>query len=203
MDMESSTSIDEGIEAIKRMGIVLDFLILNAGISQRAFALDTDFSVDRRIMEVDYFGAIYLFKQLRHHFSDGREFHIAVTSSISGIFGFPLRSAYCAAKHAQIGFFEAVELEYPNIKVTILIPGRINTEISRSALLGKGESANEMDPGQAHGMDVNKAAETALKAIEKNRHKKLIGGKELLMTYFYKFAPSIFYKLGRNPRFYK
>ena len=91
-----------------------------------------------------------------------------------------------------------MELEYPNIKVTFLIPGRIRTEISKSALLASGEKFAKMDPGQANGMDVTKCAKVALKAIAKEKHKKLIGGKELLMAYFYKYTPWLFYILARK-----
>ena len=55
-----------------------------------------------------------------------------------------------------------------------------------------------MDPGQANGMDVTKCAQVALKAIAKEKHKKLIGGKELLMAWFYKYTPWLFYILARK-----
>ena len=115
-----------------------------------------------------------------------------------GLFGFPLRSAYCASKRALFGFFESLALEYPHIKVTFIIPGRIRTEISRSAVLGDGSKFGEMDPGQANGMDVTKCAKIAIKAIAKEKHKKLIGGTELLMAYIYKYIPWLYYILARK-----
>ena len=148
--------------------------------------------------EINYFGGVYIIKKFKEHLKAAKEIHIAVTTSISGLFGFPLRSAYCASKHALFGFYESLELEYPNIKVTFLIPGRIRTEISKSALLASGEKFAKMDPGQANGMDVTKCAKVALKAIAREKHKKLIGGKELLMAYFYKYTPWLFYILARK-----
>ena len=198
VDFSSTESIDSFVSEITDKSITFDYIILNAGISQRALTLDTDFSVDRKIMETNYFGPVYLTKKLSSMLLSGKKTHIAITSSISGLFGFPLRSAYCASKHALFGFFESLELENDNIKVTFLIPGRINTPISKSAILGDGTSYSKMDGGQTNGMDVDKCARIALRAIAKEKHRKLIGGKELLMVYIKKFIPPLFYKLARK-----
>ncbi|MDR0573798.1 MAG: SDR family NAD(P)-dependent oxidoreductase [Tannerella sp.] len=198
VDFSDISSIDNFVSNILNNDLFFDYIILNAGISQRALTLDTDFEVDRKIMETNYFGPVYLTKKLSGMLKSGRFVHIAVTSSISGLFGYPLRSAYCASKHALFGFFESLELENKNIKVTFLIPGRINTPISKSAVLGDGSIYAKMDAGQANGMDVNKCARIALRAITKEKHRKLIGGKELLMVYIKKFVPSLFYRLAQK-----
>lgn len=196
LDLENKESIESLYTFVRDLGVKPDFFVLNAGISQRALTLDSDISIDRKLMEINYFGGVYLIKLFKEHLLTAPEIHIAVTTSISGLFGFPLRSAYCASKHALFGFYESLELEYPNIKVTFLIPGRIRTEISKSALLASGEKFDKMDPGQANGMDVTKCAKVAVRAIAREKHKKLIGGKELLMAYFYKYCPPLFYKLA-------
>jgi len=196
VDFSSEESIDAFVAKMEERGVVFDCLVLNAGISQRAFALDTDISVDRKIMETDFFGPVYLTKKLAAGLRKAELVNIAVTTSISGLFGFPLRSAYCAAKHALFGFFEALELENKNIKVTFLIPGRINTEISKSAVLGDGSTYSKMDAGQANGMDVDKCARIAVRAIAKCKHRQLIGGVELVMVYIKKYCPALFFKLA-------
>lgn len=196
VDFSSEASIDAFVDQVNSRGIAFDCLVLNAGISQRALTLDTDIAVDRKIMETDYFGPVYLTKKLAPMLRSAKLVNIAVTSSISGLFGFPLRSAYCAAKAALFGFFEALELENPNIKVTFLIPGRINTEISKSAVLGDGSTYSQMDAGQANGMDVDKCAKIAVRAISRCKHRQLIGGVELLMVYIKKYCPALFFKLA-------
>jgi len=198
VDFSDKDSINAFLSAITNEGWSFDYIILNAGVSQRARSLETDFSVDRTIMETNFFGPVYLIKQLSDMLLSGKPVHIAVTTSISGLFGFPLRSAYCASKHALFGFFESLALEYEHIKVTFLIPGRINTQISKSALLGDGSAYSKSDSGQANGMDVNKCARIALRAIIKGKHRQLIGGKDLLMVYLKKFAPPLFYFLARK-----
>lgn len=197
VDVEKPESIDELAAWIRAEGHLIDFLFLNAGISQRALTLETDISVDRRLMEVNYFGGIYLVKVLKDMFLE-RGVHIGVVSSVSGVFGFPVRSAYCASKHAIHGFYETIALEYPQIKTTIIIPGRIHTDVSKNALDGNGKATGIMDPGQANGYDVNKCAKVAIRAIARCRHQKVIGGFDTIMVPFYKYVPWLFRLIARN-----
>lgn len=197
VDVEKPESIDELVAWVRSEGHQIDFLLLNAGISQRALTLETDISVDRRLMEVNYFGGIYLVKSLKDMFIE-RGVHIAVVSSVSGVFGFPVRSAYCASKHAIHGFYETIALEYPQIKTTIIIPGRIHTDVSKNALDGNGKATGIMDPGQANGYDVNKCARKAIRAIARGKHQKVIGGFDTIMVPFYKYVPWLFRLIARN-----
>lgn len=197
VDMEKPETIDELVSWIHDEGHLLDFLFLNAGTSQRALTLETDISVDRRLMEVNYFGGIYLVKALKDMFLE-RGVHIAVVSSVSGVFGFPVRSAYCASKHAIHGFYETIALEYPQIKTTIIIPGRIHTDVSKNALDGNGKPTGIMDPGQANGYDVNKCAKVAIKAIARGKHEKVIGGFDTIMVPFYRYITPLFRLIARN-----
>ena len=197
VDMEKQETIDALVNWIYTEGHEIDFLLLNAGISQRSLTLETDMSVDRRLMEVNYFGGIYLVKSLKDMFLK-RGVHIAVVSSVSGVFGFPVRSAYCASKHAIHGFYETIALEYPQIKTTILIPGRIHTDVSKNALDGNGKPTGIMDPGQANGYDVNKCAKIAIKAIARGKHEKVIGGFDTIMVPFYRYITWLFRLIARN-----
>ncbi len=196
VDMSSKPSIDAFVEEFSKSGEGLDVLVLNAGISQRAMTFETDFDVDRKVMETNYFGPVYLTKALAGFIRGRKDFRIAVTNSISGLFGFPLRSAYCASKHALFGFFESLEIENPGVRVTFIIPGRINTPISKSALHADGSTHDSMDAGQANGMPVDKCARIAVRAISRGKHRKLIGGIELLMVYIKKYCPWLFFKMA-------
>ena len=191
-------SIDELVKTIKSTGFNIDLYVLNAGISQRDRGLETDFAIDQKIMQVNYWSSIYLIKQFKEEILASKQVNISVTTSLAGLFGFPLRTSYCASKHALFGFFESLDLEYPNIHVTFLIPGRINTPISKSALMGNGEKYAKMDPGQAKGLDVDKAAARAVKAIKKQKHRKLIGKGELLMAYINRYIPWLYYKIANK-----
>jgi len=178
----------------------IDVLVNNAGISQRSLVVETPLDVDRKIMEIDYFGTIALTKTVLPYMIKNGGGYIAATSSISGKFGFPLRSAYAAAKHALHGFFETLrsEVYQHNIKVLIAFPGRIKTDISLHALTKDGTPHGKMDDGQNYGISAEKCAKQYVNAIRKDKKEVLIGASELLMVYIHKFIPRLFYKLARK-----
>jgi len=196
--LDDYASIDRFHDFVIGLGVSIDLFVLNAGISQREKALDTDFSVDEKILKIDFLSGVYLVKKFGDMIKTAEHVQFSVTTSLSGLFGFPLRSAYCAAKHALFGFYESLELEYPNINVTFLIPGRINTQISKSALTGDGTAHAKMDAGQANGLDVDKCGAIAVRAIRKQKHRKLIGKTELLMAHIHKWCLPLYYRLSRK-----
>lgn len=196
--LDDYTSIDRLYDYVVGQGLSIDLFVLNAGISQREKALDTDFSVDEKILKIDFMSGVYLVKKFKEMIKAKEHVQFSVTTSLSGLFGFPLRSAYCAAKHALFGFYESLELEYDNINVTFLIPGRINTQISKSALMGDGTAHAKMDAGQANGLSVEKCGQIAVRSIKRQKHRKLIGRTELLMAYIHKYCLPLYYKLSRK-----
>ena len=185
---------------IEKISKTASELINNAGISQRSLVVDTQLEIDRKIMEINYFGSIAITKAVLPQMIKQKYGYIAVTSSISGKFGFPLRSAYSAAKHALHGFYETLRAEVyqHNIKVLIAFPGRVQTNISLHALTKDGTAHGKMDDGQALGISAEKCAIQYLRAIEKDKKEVLIGSSELLMVYIHKFLPKLFYKLARK-----
>jgi short-subunit dehydrogenase len=178
----------------------LDLLVNNGGISQRGLASETSLDVDRRIMEINFFGNIALTKAVLPYMIRQGYGHLAVTSSIVGKFGYPRRSSYSASKHALQGFYESLRTEMigKNIKVTIILPGRIRTNISFHALNEKGKEHGEMDKGQAQGMLAENFARKVLRGIRKQKKEILIGGKELIMVHIRKYFPFLFYPLARK-----
>ena len=56
-------SIDEFHDFVMGLGVTIDLFVLNAGISQREKALDTDFSVDEKILKVDFMSGVYMVKK--------------------------------------------------------------------------------------------------------------------------------------------
>ncbi len=178
----------------------IDVIFNNAGISQRALAGDTLFSVDRIIMDVNYFAPVLISKHALPKLIGQGGGTIAVTTSISGKFGFPLRSAYSASKHALYGFFETLHAEYfdKNIRVVFVCPGRVKTNISFNALKNDGQQHALLDDGQADGISAEKAAQKIVNAIYTQKAEVLVGAKELLMVYIKRFFPGITRKLIRK-----
>ena len=200
LDLSSRESIEKAVGmAMGHFGRV-DVLINNGGISQRSLIWETPLEVDYKIMNINFFGAIILTKAVLPKMMEQGGGYIAATSSITGKFGFPLRSAYAASKHATQGFFETLGLELAdkNISVTIAMPGRVQTNISLHALTRDGTPHGKMDPGQASGIPADLCAKRYLDAIYKRKPEILIGGKELMMVHIRRFLPRLFYRLARK-----
>lgn len=200
LDLEKMDSFASKTKEALSLFDGLDILINNGGISQRGLAADTPLSVDRKIMEINYFGTIGLTKEVLPYFIENKKGQIAVTSSVVGKFGSPMRTAYSASKHALHGFFDSLraELHDHNIGVTIICPGPINTPISENALTATGEKQNKKDDAIASGMDPQVLAKKYIKAIKKNKREAWIGKKEVFAIYVKRFFPGLFARIIRN-----
>lgn len=188
--------------AIQLFGHV-DILINNGGISQRSFAKDTLIDVDRRLMEVNFFGAVSLTKNILPHFLQRKSGHIVAVSSVTGKFGTPYRSGYTASKHALHGFFDSLRAElWKDVKraiaVTIICPGFIHTQLTMTAVTGDGSPLGKMDHGQYQGMPADVCAKKMIRAIEKRKNEVYIGGREVLGVYLKRFFPGIFARVIRK-----
>ena len=180
----------------------INILINNAGVSQRALAKETQFEVDQKIMQINYLGTVAVTKAVIPYMVRQEFGHIVTMSSVLGKFGVPHRSAYAASKHALHGFFDSVrgELAHDNIKVTLICPGYVHTNVTINALKGDGSRNNVMAESTKNGMEPNVFAQKALRAIEKEKAEALIGGKELLGVYLKRFVPGIFSKITQNQK---
>ena len=197
-DLSDSKSVEHAAQTALKSNHKIDCLYQVGGISQRSFVEDTSLEVDRKIMEVNFFGTIALVKAVLPSMIKSGGGYLAVTSSIVGKFGFPYRSAYSASKHALHGFFESLRAENVanNIKVSIIIPGRVKTQISVNALDRDGKAHNKMDDGQAQGMSVEKCAHVICRKLKKEKKEILVGGKEIMMVHIRRFLPALYYKLS-------
>jgi short-subunit dehydrogenase len=133
---------------------------------------------------------------------DNKSGHIVNISSLVGKFGTPYRSAYAASKHALHGFYDSMraELWSSNIKVTLICPGFIKTNVSINALDKEGNKTREMDDAQANGMLPEVAALKIIKAIKKEKEEVFIGGKEVYAVYLKRFLPSLFSKIIKKAK---
>jgi short-subunit dehydrogenase len=179
--------------AIQFFGRV-DILVNNGGIGQRSLIKDTLVDVDRKIMEVNYFGTIALTKQLLPFFIKQRTGHYVNITSLTGKFGTQYRSGYAASKHALHGFFDALRAEHfkDNIKVTMICPGFIHTKIRLSAVTGDGSPLGKMPESKYKGKPASWCAQKIVKAIEKRNEEVYIGGKEVFAIYLKRYFPKLF-----------
>ncbi len=195
LDIEKTAAFDVALKSvIARFGTV-DILINNAGISQRSLVKDTPVEVDKRLMDVNYIGTVALTKTVLPVMLAKQSGQIVVVTSAVGKFGSPWRSGYSASKHALHGFFDAMraELYGDNIKVLLVCPGFVHTNVSINALNEKGEALQQMDTATAQGLAPEDVANQIISAIEKGKEEVVIGGlKEKFGVWMKRHFPSLF-----------
>ncbi|MFK7785608.1 MAG: SDR family oxidoreductase [Crocinitomicaceae bacterium] len=200
LDLSQSENFSNLVQQVVSKFGRIDVLVNNGGLSQRSEVHETPMEVDRRIMEVNYFGNVALTKAVLPIFRKQQSGRFIVISSIAGKFGFFLRSAYSASKHALHGFYESLMLEEEknNINVLLVCPGKINTDISVNALNSEGNTHGVMDHNQATGMTVQECVRQLFKAVDKNKKEVLIGNKEIKAVTLKRFLPKLFWKVIRK-----
>ncbi len=142
---------EKAAEIVARFGRI-DVMVHNAGVSQRSFVRDTPLDVYQRIMDVDFFSTVALTKAVLPYMNSQKSGQFIVISSVAGKVGTPMRSGYNAAKHALHGFYDSLRAEVfeDNIRVTVVCPGYIKTNVSVNALDSQGRKirTNGCKPGK-------------------------------------------------------
>jgi len=197
LDVTDHESMPAAVDRVSNAFGRIDMLINNAGISQRSLCVDTDMSVYRQILDVDVLGQIALTKAVLPLMLEQKNGHIAITASVAGKIGVPQRTGYCAAKHAVMGFFDALRAEtcHHGVQVTTITPGFIRTNISVNALKGDGSEFGTMDDDVAQGMDVTRCAEVIMDGFRKGTPEIAVGeGMEMKALWLKRFFPKAVFK---------
>ncbi|HJV84637.1 MAG TPA: SDR family oxidoreductase [Noviherbaspirillum sp.] len=141
-DISDAAACQQAISAIIAHWGGIDVLVNNAGIAHRSLLCDTDIAVLRKVMAVNFFGAVQCTHAALHSLR-ARRGQIVVISSIAGFSPLFGRTGYSASKHALHGFFDSLrsEVEDDGVDVTIVCPAFIATGIERAALGGDGGRA--------------------------------------------------------------
>jgi short-subunit dehydrogenase len=191
---------EKAAQIIDKFGRI-DIMVHNAGVSQRSRVLDTSLEVYRRILNIDFLSTVALTKAVLPAMIQQQSGQFIVISSVAGKLGTPMRSGYAAAKHALHGFYDSLRAEVhdDNIRVLVVCPGYIRTQISVNALDKKGGKHGQMDENQAQGMPADECARSIMKAVVDDRKEVYIGGmKEGAAIFFRKFWPSFLFKMVRK-----
>ena len=186
-------------KALEQLGKI-DFVFLNAGVTQRSLAYETENHVYRSLMEINFFVQVAITQKLFPFFKKQGFGHFVAISSMAGLMGFPYRSGYAAAKHALMGYFETLQTEnaVAGVNYTIISPGRINTAISASALTKDGTPHLKKDIGQLNGIQVKQCVAQILKAVINNKKHIIIARGEYWLWVIKFFLPGLYYKIAHN-----
>jgi short-subunit dehydrogenase len=179
----------------------VDWLINNAGVSQRALISDTTEQTDRRIMEIDYFAPVALTRLVLPSMLSRGHGRVVFVSSVAGLLGTQYRASYSAAKGAIHLWANSLRAEVAEkgIGVSVIFPGFVHTNVSVAALTGDGTALGTMDDAQANAMTSDDFAEKTVKALLAGDEYIVIGGfKEKLGVWLSRMSPTTMYKVIRK-----
>jgi len=176
----------------------IDILINNGGISQRGTARDTNLSVQRQVMEVNYFGTIALTQCVLPKMLSAKVGMIVTVSSVAGKVGGQSMSGYSASKHAIIGYMDCLRAEEScnGLQVLTICPGFVQTNISVNAMTEDGKSYGRVAKSIKEGIGVEECASKIINAVKANKSEVVIGkGLSYWAPTIYRFFPSLFRKI--------
>ena len=178
-------------QVISQHGAV-DGIINNAGIIQPFVKLnELDYEAIERVNKVNFYGTLYMTKAFLPHLLQRPEAHITNISSMGGFLPVPGQTIYGATKAAVKLLTEGLhsELLSTNVRVTVVFPGAIGTNIAANSGLG---DSLQMDNQQSSikMLAPSKAAQIILDGIERDRYRVLVGSDARFMDLLYRLNPS-------------
>lgn len=200
LDLSEQSSFPQKVKEAKEFFGTVDMLINNGGVSQRALGLHSTMESIRNIMEVNFFGAVALTKELLPTMIKQKSGQIVVISSVMGKIGTRYRSAYAASKHALHGWFDCLRQEVydDNIDVSLVCPGYIKTDVSKNALTADGNKYNQMEESHKKAMSPEEFAQKLLPKLAQKKPEIYIGGTEVLSIYIKRLSLRLLNKILRR-----
>ncbi len=191
VDITDKKAVARLVKDVAKAHGAIDGVINNAGIIQPFVKVnDLDDAAIERVMNVNFYGTLYMTRAFLPLFLERPEAHIVNISSMGGFLPVPGQSVYGASKAAVKLLTEGLhsELADTNVRVTVVFPGAIGTEIAANsgvsiAMPGHGK-AKSFKP-----LAVDKAARTILDGVEKNRYRVLVGPDAKIMDALYRANP--------------
>lgn len=201
MDITDEAQVRHAYEQVLDEKGRIDWLINNAGLSQRALIADTSMQTERAIMEIDYFSQVFLTKLVLPTFLAQKSGRIAYISSVAGLLGTQYRASYSAAKAAIHMWANSLraEVAQDGVNVSVIFPGFVKTNVSFNALNGAGKAQAHQDEAIENGLEADDFAQKTVSALLKGQEYIVVGGrKEKLGVLVSRLSPSTLYKMIRK-----
>lgn len=173
----------------------IDILVNNAGLSHWTKVKDLSLGVIRKIMDVNFLGGVALTKAVLTSMLEKKQGQIVVISSVLGKMYVMKQAAYVASKHALQGFYDTlrIETEADGIKVLIVSPGFVRTNVAKNSLNRDGVAINTDNEKIVNGLDPLYVSDKILDAIVKGKDEiVLAGASEKAGIFFKRLFPSFF-----------
>ena len=201
--IQGDVSVDDDnrkmVEAVLARFGKIDVLINNAGISMRALFQETNLAVIRKIMDINFFGAVYATHYCLPHLLKTKGSIVGI-SSIAGHRGLPGRSGYSASKFALIGFLESLRTELINTGIHVLIacPGFTATNIRKRSLTKDGTTQGNSPRAEEKMMTSEECAMHIYNANLKRKKTLILTTEGKLTVFLNKWIPGIVDKMVYN-----
>jgi len=199
LDLEDVDSLEaKAQEALGLFGLV-DVLVNNGGYTSRALAADTKgVEEELKMMRVNFLSYVALAKAVMPSMRERKSGHIINITSFAGKFGVPLRTLYCGAKHAVMGWFDALRTEETGfwksgIRVTNVCPGSVKTDVAINSVTADGSRRGYSDPNIDAGLDPAFVSDRILAAAHCGLEEVWIApAQEIQGAYLNQYAPAMF-----------
>ena len=174
----------------------IDVLVNNAGITQRSAFVNTQTSVYRRVMDVNFFGSLHCTKAAMTSLIE-RKGSIIVIESLAGIAPLLGRTGYCASKHALHGFFTSLrsELRTTGTHIMLVCPGFVETSLQTRALGGDGRVTTHPQSMVGKPISAGSVAEDIYKGLLKKKQLLVLTPVGKLTFWIHRFAPRLYDRL--------
>ena len=175
LDVENYATLGDKTEQAWNLFEGLDYVFLNAGMAVRDLVSETNIQVERKIMDINFWGSVAITKAVLSKRSPDRQLHLVLTSSLSGKYGY------------GSGLF-----------IHIVIPGFVRTNITVAGLRGDGRISGKMQGALADGMDAQVCARGILRGIERGQEEFVVGGSERFTVLLNRLLPNLMKKMIRS-----
>lgn len=178
-------------EAVRLFGTI-DILINNAGISMRALFSEVDIEVVKKVMDINFYGALYATKYCLPEIAKNQGSIVGI-SSIAGFLGLPGRTGYSSSKFALNGFLAVMRTELLNTGVHVLTacPGFTASNIRKHALTKDGHEQGESPRAEEKMMSAEECACHIYKAVVKRKRTLVLTDQGKLAVWLNKWWPSM------------
>ena len=191
VDITNRNNIEELAAKLLEQNTFIDGIINNAGIIQPFIKVnDLSYELIEKVINVNLYGTLYMVKAFLPHLLTRPEAHIVNISSMGGFLPVPGQTIYGASKAAVKLLTEGLhsELSKTNVRVTVVFPGAVSTNILKNS----GLNLPEPTPGQTARpiLSPETAAEIIIDAMENNRYRVMVGKDSRMMDFFYRLRPA-------------
>jgi len=191
VDITNKTAVEQLLKnAVDAFGFV-DGIINNAGIIQPFIKVsELNYETIERVMNINFYGTLYITKTFLPHLLTRPEAHIVNISSMGGFLPVPGQTIYGASKAAVKLFTEGLhsELANTNVKVTVVFPGAVNTNITKNSGLNM-PTQPKTETKSMKTLSAAKAAEIIIHGMENDRYGVLVGKDASFMDFIYRLNP--------------